>query len=75
MHMPRQIDIDRIELLEPEMVELLRTKTPAEKLAMAFACNRTMRLRLEGHLRTIHPDWSEQEILQEIARRMSRGSD
>jgi hypothetical protein len=41
---------------------------------MIFAANRTMRLRLEGHLRSRHPDWDDPAIFQEIARRMSGGS-
>jgi hypothetical protein len=41
---------------------------------MIFAANRTMRLRLEGHLRSRHPDRNDQAVMQEIARRMSRGA-
>lgn len=41
---------------------------------MIFAANRTMRLRLEGHLRTRYPDWDSQAVAREIARRMSRGA-
>lgn len=72
--MKRPIDPSRIELLDPAIVEILKTKTPAEKLAMVFAANRTMRLRLEGHLRTYHADWGDAQIQQEIARRMSGGA-
>jgi hypothetical protein len=71
----RSTDAARIELLDPAMVAVLRGKTPAERLAIAFAANRTMRLRLEGHLRTRHPDWSDQAIQREIARRMSLGTE
>ncbi len=63
-----------IELLDEAVVEVLRRKTPTERMAMIFAANRTMRLRLEGHLRTRHPDWDSQALMQEIARRMSRGA-
>lgn len=72
--MKRSIDASRIELLDPQIVEILKTKTPAEKLAMIFAANRTMRLRIEGHLRTYHPDWTDAQIQQEIARRMLSGT-
>lgn len=41
---------------------------------MVFAANRTMRLRLEGHLRSRYPDWDTQTVMHEIARRMSRGT-
>ena len=63
-----------IEILDKAVVEVLRRKTAAERVAMIFAANRTMRLRLEGHLRTRHPDWDTQAVVQEIARRMSRGA-
>jgi hypothetical protein len=63
-----------IELLDEAIVQVLRRKTPVERMAMVFAANRTMRLRLEGHLRTRHPDWDDQAIMQEIARRMSRAT-
>jgi len=63
-----------IEILDKAVVEVLRRKTPAERVAMIFAANRTIRLRLEGHLRTCHPDWDTQAVMQEIARRMSRGA-
>jgi hypothetical protein len=63
-----------IELLDEAMVEVLRRKTPAERVAMILAANRTMRLRLEGHLRSRHPDWDDRTVIEEIARRMSRGA-
>jgi len=63
-----------VELLDEQIVEALRRKTPAERVAMVFAANRTMRLRLEGHLRSCHPDWDDQTVMREIARRMSRGA-
>jgi hypothetical protein len=64
-----------IELLDEAVVEVLRRKTPVERVAMIFAANRTMRLRLEGHLRTRHPEWDDQTVMQEIARTMSRGTE
>lgn len=72
--MKRPIDPGRIEVLDPAIVEILKRKTPAERLAMVFAANRTMRLRLEGHLRTYHADWTDVQIQQEIARRMLGGT-
>jgi hypothetical protein len=63
-----------IELLDDAMVEVLRRKTPTERVAMIFAANRLMRLRLEGHLRSEHPDWDTEAVMREIARRMCRGT-
>jgi hypothetical protein len=64
----------RIEVLDEAVVRLLRAKTPTQRAAMVFAANRTMRMRLEGHLRSRHPDWDDRTIAQEIARRMSGGA-
>jgi hypothetical protein len=64
----------RIEILDDAVVQVLRSKTPAQRLAMVFAANRTMRLRLEGHLRSVHPDWDAAAVAAEIARRMSHGT-
>jgi hypothetical protein len=63
-----------VELLDEAIVAVLRRKTPAERVAMVFDANRTMRLRLEGHLRSRHPDWDDATVMQEIARRMSHGT-
>lgn len=72
--MKQPIDVRRIEVLDDAIIEVLKQKTPAERLAMVFAANRTMRLRLEGHLRTRHPDWNPEQIQAEIARRMLGGT-
>ncbi len=63
-----------IELLDEDYAKVLRTKTPTERIAMGLELGRMVRLRLEGHLRTIHPDWSDQQIAAEIARRMLYGA-
>jgi hypothetical protein len=68
------INPQRIELLDPAIVKILQSKTPAERLAMVFAANRTMRLRLEGHFRTYHPEWTDEQIQGEIAKRMLGGT-
>jgi hypothetical protein len=63
-----------IEILEEDYVKVLRSKTPTERIAMGLEANRFVRLRLEGHLRTIHPDWTDADIAAEIARRMLHGA-
>lgn len=72
--MARIPDPKRIEVIDPEVAAILRTKTPAERIAMIFAANRTMRLVIEGRLRTDHPDWSDEEIQAGVARRFLRGT-
>jgi hypothetical protein len=70
----RTIDPKRIEVVDPAIAAILRRKTPAQRLAVVFECNRTFRSRLAGHLRTRHPDWDDDAIAREIARRLSRGT-
>ena len=69
-----RLDPGQIEVLDERMVQVLRDKSPAERVEMIFAANRTMRLLLEGHLRWRHPDWDDAAIAAEIARRMSIGT-
>jgi hypothetical protein len=54
------------------MVEVLRRKTPAERVSMVFDAERTMRLMLEANLHWRHPDWDADRIDREIARRRNR---
>jgi hypothetical protein len=72
--MPRQVDQRRIEVVDEHVAELLRRKTPAERVKMISDAHRTMRLLIEGGLRTRHPDWGDEEILAEVQRRMMRGA-
>jgi hypothetical protein len=67
-------DPRNIEILDEDYANVLRGKTPTERIAMGLELGRMVRLRLEGHLRTLHPDWSDQQIAAEIARRMLYGA-
>jgi hypothetical protein len=62
------------EILSDAMAAILRTKTPAERLAIAFrmwSFARQMVLRI-AHAK--HPEWSEAELEHYVARRMSHGA-
>ena len=72
--MSRTIDYRRIEMLEPEVVEMLRGKTAAERVEMVFDAEKTLRMMLEAHLKWRYPNWTDEEVRQEIARRWLRGS-
>jgi hypothetical protein len=65
----------RIEILDDAIVQILRNKTVTERVATVFDANRTLRCILESHLRWRYPDWSDKQIMGEIARRFSLGSD
>ena len=68
-------DLERnIEVPDKEVVEMLKKKTPQERLAIAFSLWRSVKLMLTHHLRATHPDWDEKEIQRETAKRMSHGA-
>ena len=68
------IDLRRIEVLDPVVAEILRRKTPGERLQMTLESNRFLRQRLEGHLRHQHADWTDSQIRAELARRVLHGA-
>ena len=64
-------NIDRqIEVVDDRVAEILRRKTGAERVMMVCECNETMRTVIGSYLSGIHPDWDQEKILAEVARRM-----
>ena len=66
--------IDRMEIVDPAMAAVLRDKTPAERLAMGHALWRSARDMIRNLLRAEHPEWSNEEVEQETARRFLHGT-
>ena len=62
-----------VEIIDEMMVDLLRRKTPAERLNIASGMWESARVMIRGVLRQEHPEWSDEMIVQEIARRISHG--
>lgn len=65
---PREA-LRRIRVIDDATVEMLRKKTPAEKIAMCFELNRLFRLRLYKHYQGLHPDWDEKQVLRAVAQK------
>jgi hypothetical protein len=63
-----------VEIIHPIVVESLRRMSPAERLNQAFAMWESARNMVRGVLRQEHPDWTEEQILREAARRLSHGA-
>lgn len=63
-----------IEDLDPQMVEVLRAKTPAERLAIAWGLWKFARDTLRRSVAAQHPDWSEYEVNCEATRRLVHDS-
>ncbi len=64
------LDPQRYEMVDDAMVEVLRAKTPDEKLAIAEGMWQMARDLIRDMLRQDHPGWSEAEIDSETAKRM-----
>ena len=64
------LDYRRIEIVDPEMAEIYRSKTVTQRIQMMLDANATMRLLIAGTLRTQHPEWNGQTINREVAKRM-----
>lgn len=63
-----------IEIVDERVAEILRKKTPAERLAIADGLWRFARDMTRAIIAREHPDWSEDEIRRQVARRMSHGA-
>jgi hypothetical protein len=64
----------RIEIVDRQMAEVLAAKTEAERLAIAWGMWRSARRMLTQLLTHEHPDWSAEEVQQEVSRRLASGS-
>lgn len=62
------------EILSDEMAAVLRAKTPAERLAIAFGMWRFARQLIERTARTQHPEWNDADVQSQVSRRMSHGA-
>ena len=60
--------------MDDAIAEILRRKTPAERLAMGFAANRTLRLVIEGAIRSDHPNWNVSAVKAAVAKRVLVGT-
>ena len=63
-----------MEMMDDAMADVLRAKTPAERLAIANGMWRSASKMIEAILRAEQPDWTDEEIRREVARRMSHGA-
>jgi hypothetical protein len=69
-----RLDPGQIEVVDDAVAEILRQKTPSQRIAMVFAADRMIRQVVKGSIKKLHPDWSEGHVQEELARRMTRGA-
>jgi hypothetical protein len=71
---PQRLDPGQIEVMDREMVSILRLKTPAERLRTSFALWESSSSMLKSHLSSTHPEWTAERVRREVAHRMSHGA-
>ena len=62
------------DVLDDDMARILRGMTGAERLKIANGMFVSARRMLASHLAAEHPDWDQDRIEQETARRISHGA-
>jgi len=63
-----------LESLDNALAAVYRDKTPLERLRIAFGLWSSTSIMLAGLLRSLHPDWEDAKIREEVARRLSHGA-
>ena len=63
-----------VEILDPIVVECLKRMTPQERLLQAFRFWETGRAMVWGSVRQQYPEWSDDQVEREAARRLSHGA-
>lgn len=71
---PSSVDPRNIEVIDDELAEVLRLKTPAEKVEMVAAANRTARLLAAAGIRYQNPEWNDAQIQAEVIKRVTGGT-
>ncbi len=69
-----RLDRGQIEVVDDAMAEVLRRKTPAGRIQIAFDLWVSVHRMLKTHLTKTHPDWDSKKVEQEVATRISHGA-
>jgi hypothetical protein len=69
-----RLDKGQIEVVDSMMAEVLRGKTPAERIGIGFGMWTSAQKMLLSHLSASNPEWDAKRLNSEAARRLSHGS-
>ena len=69
-----RLDKGQIEVADDAMAEVLRHKTPAERISIGFNLWISARNMLMTHLKKTHPEWDTKRLALEVARRLTHGT-
>ncbi len=70
-----RLDKGQIEVVDDRVAEILRKKTGQDRLKMIWDSWTYFNKRLEAYLKNIHPEWTQEEIRKEMARRVLYGAE
>jgi len=73
-HSMQRPDSFVVEFMDRDMVEMLRSKTTTEKIAMVGAAHRTVKPLMACGIRGTHPDWLDEQVQAEVTRRIFSGT-
>jgi hypothetical protein len=62
------IDPKKIEVVDDAIAAILRGMAPAQRVELVFQAETFTRTLMAAGVKSRHPDWSDQEIQQEVAR-------
>lgn len=68
-----RLDIGQIEVMDAAMVEVYRSKTPAERIAICDQLWHFAQQITRAGIRQQHADWSHEQVEREAVRRLSHG--
>jgi hypothetical protein len=72
--MAGRLDPKQVEVLDDAMAEVLRRKRPQDRLRIGFDLWISAHKMLTTHIRDIHPDWGQEAVEREVARRLLHGA-
>ena len=67
------IDLKRMEVVDEAVAVILRGMAPAQRVEQVFQAGTLARTMMAAGVKSRHPDWSDQEVRQEVARIWLRG--
>ncbi len=69
-----RLDKGQIEVVDDAMAEVLKGKTPADRIRIGFNLWLSAHDMLIIHLKDTHPEWSSDMVEKEVARRFLHGA-
>ncbi|MBU4185273.1 MAG: hypothetical protein KKI12_05210 [Proteobacteria bacterium] len=65
-----RLDRGQIEVVDDAMAEVLRRKTPAERIRIGFSIWISAYNMLMVHMKKTHPEWNTERLNKEVAGRL-----